>query len=74
MLFRSSDSEILFPSRYNTSLDDDMVDILSDNRDFLSFITRINKNIRARDVYETEYDRVLSEEELSEKLAKMTEK
>lgn len=69
-----SDSEILFPSRYNTSLDDDMVDILSDNRDFLSFITRINKNIRARDVYETEYDRVLSEEELSEKLAKMTER
>lgn len=66
-----SDSEILFPSRYSMSLDDDMVDRLSDNRDFLSFVSRINKNIRARDVYEAGYDKVLSEDELSEILAKM---
>lgn len=66
-----SNSEILFPSRYNTDLDDDMVNRLSENSDFLSFINRINKNIKARDVNRSGYDPVLSEDVLSEKSSKI---
>lgn len=66
-----SDSEILFPSRYSMNLDDDMVNRLSENSDFLSFINRINKNIKARDVNKIGYDPVLSEDAIAEKLSKI---
>jgi hypothetical protein len=66
-----SESEILFPSRYNLDLDVEMINKLSENRDFLSFLMRINKNIKARDVNKEGYDRILSDDELEVKLKAM---
>ena len=64
-------SEIIFPSGYKEYIDGDAVNILSDNTDFKRFITQVNKDSVYGGVHKDEYDKVLSEEELSEHYFKL---
>jgi len=64
-------SEILFPSLYRENIDEDAVNILSENYDFKAFITQVDKDGYAG-ANEDKYDKQLSEEELSEMYKKIT--
>jgi hypothetical protein len=58
-------SEILFPSKVRLSLDEEVVSKLAKNGDFRTFISRVNKSIKARDVNVIDYDEVLDDETLN---------
>lgn len=64
-------SEILFPSKVRSNLDEEIVSRLANNGDFREFVSRINKNIKARDVNKAGYDDVLDEDDLKTGLSKI---
>lgn len=60
-------SEILYPARYNESIDWDTVDKLSENNmGFNKFIKSALADIKGRRIHPEEYDRVLKTEELQQ--------
>lgn len=59
------ESEILIPSKGNDSVDLGMVDDLTRiNPEFREFIKNINNTLKTKDVIESQYDKVLDDDEL----------
>ena len=59
-------SEILFPSGYREYIDEDAVNVLSENADFKKFVIQVDKDSEYGEAPKNKYDEELSEEELSE--------
>lgn len=61
------ESQILFPARVNDELDWDTINrLISANEDFRSFIQRVTKDTNYGEVRKDSYDKILSDDEISD--------
>lgn len=64
-LFSPDESEIVYSAKYKSEVDLDMVNKLSRmNKDFKTFIERINKDLASKEIIDERYDKFMSVEEL----------
>ena len=65
-VIRPQESELLVPARTRSIIDSDTLDMLVEkNDDFKIFVDRVLKNKKTNEVTETNYDKILSDEDLS---------
>lgn len=57
-------SKVIFPSRFNESVDWEMVNKLTMNRDFEEFIKRVKTDISSREIRKEKYDAIIEEGKL----------
>jgi hypothetical protein len=61
-------SEIVYPARTKENLDWETINKLTMNKDFKKFIKRIKNDLNSNEIIKEKYDKILSEEELLERI------